>query len=86
MEKAQTVSTEEVIVTYGKLQTILSEQTKKDGYMSIEEARQLSIERLKKRWKSLKTKGNKSFNISDIKVLKLIKSHIMKHSLTMLFI
>lgn len=57
MEKAQTVSTEEVIVTYGKLQTILSEQTKKDGYMSIEEARQLSIERLKKRWEILKNKG-----------------------------
>lgn len=47
-----------IIVKDGELHTILSEQIKKDGYMSIEEARRLTIERLNKRWEILKSNGN----------------------------
>lgn len=47
-----------IIVKDEELHIILSEQIKKDGYMSIEEARRLTIERLNKRWEILKSNGN----------------------------
>jgi hypothetical protein len=47
-----------IVVENGKIKTILNEQTIKNGYMPIEEARRLSHEWLNKRWEMMHANGN----------------------------
>lgn len=47
-----------IVVENGKIKTILNEQTIKNGYMPIEDARRLSHERLNKRWEMMHANGN----------------------------
>lgn len=56
MEKKQ-ITENSIIVENGKIKTLLTEQTIKNGYMSLAEARRLSHERLNKKWKLLKRNG-----------------------------
>ncbi len=51
--KKNVVKGNKIIVENGRIKTVLSEQTIQNGYMSIEEARRLSIERLNKRWQMI---------------------------------
>lgn len=54
--KKNVIKENKIIVENGVVKTILSEQTIKSGYMPIEEARRLSIERLNKRWEIINQK------------------------------
>lgn len=47
-----------IVVENGKIKTILNEQTLRNGYMPIEEARRLSHEWLNKRWEMMHANGN----------------------------
>jgi len=47
-----------IVVENGKIKTVLNEQTLRNGYMPIEEARRLSHEWLNKSWEIMHNNGD----------------------------
>ncbi|MDY4741173.1 MAG: hypothetical protein SO293_07765 [Alloprevotella sp.] len=55
--KKSKITKNSIVVENGNIKTLLTEQTISKGYMPIEEARRLTIERLRKRWEMLNGNG-----------------------------
>ena len=46
-----------IVVKEGKVVTVFNDKTKETGYMSIDDAKRLSLEYIEKRWELLKRKS-----------------------------